>query len=149
MLIPFAKRGRAVVLAIVLMVSIGAAAGCSDNPLNPSDFGVTVTDLVVGTGTEARTGRGVTVHYTLWLYDEAQPEGKGTLIETSIGGQPLSRALGYNQVIGGWEVGLPGMRVGGTRRLIVPPSQAYGSSQVGNIPGNSTLVFDVQLLGVY
>ena len=135
--------------AAIVTVTITAGACKGKNPLNPSDYGVQVTDLVVGSGTQARQGRGLTVFYTLWLYDSTKPDGKGTQIESNVGGQAFSFALGYGQVIIGWDVGLDGMKAGGTRRLVVPPEAAYGAGGTGNIPGNSTLVFDIQLVGVF
>ena len=145
---PLSRTLRAA-LAALLVTLAGGAAACGDNPLDPSNFNVQVSDLVVGTGTEARIGRGVTVHYTLWLHDAGQPEGKGQQIQTTVGGQPFSALLGYGYVISGWEVGLPGMKVGGVRRLVVPPEEAYGGIGQGAIPPNATLVFEVELLGVY
>ena len=82
----------------------------------------------------------MTVHYTGWLHD-------GTQVDTSAGGDPLSFNL--NQVIAGWGEGVPGMRVGGIRKLVVPPNLGYGSTGFpGVIPGNATLVFDIELVGV-
>lgn len=134
--------------ALVLLLA-GVGACSSENPVNPSDFGIESTDVVVGNGTQAQQGRGATVHYTLWLYDASKPEGKGTQIQTSVGGQPFSFVLGYGQVIPGWDIGVEGMRAGGTRRLVIPPEYAYGAGGSGQIPGNATLVFDIQLIGVY
>jgi FKBP-type peptidyl-prolyl cis-trans isomerase len=102
----------------------------------------------VGTGAEAANGRRLTVHYTLWLYDPVRPESKGQQLQTSVGGSPFSFVLGAGAVIRGWDQGVPGMKTGGTRRLVVPPSLAYGSSGQGSIPPNATLVFDIQLLEV-
>jgi FKBP-type peptidyl-prolyl cis-trans isomerase FkpA len=144
----FRSIRTAAAVASLLAGLVGVQA-CGDNPLKPSDFGIEVTDLVVGSGSEARIGRGVTVHYTLWLLDDNQPERKGQQIETTVGGQPFSFALGYGQVIRGWDIGIPGMKVGGKRRLIIPPGQAYGSAARGEIPPNSTLVFDIDLLGLF
>ncbi len=135
--------------AALLSLLVGVAACSNENPLNPSDFGIESTDLVVGNGTEARAGRGATVHYTLWLYDASKPEGKGSQIQTSVGGQPFSFILGYGQVIAGWDIGVEGMRTGGTRRLVIPPEYAYGAGGSAQIPGNATLVFEIQLIGVY
>lgn len=135
-------------LAVLLLLAVGAAA-CSNSPTNPSEFGIQSTDLVSGNGTELRPGRGATVHYTLWLYDESQPDGKGTQLETTVGGQPFSFAFGYGQVIAGWDIGLDGMKTGGTRRLVIPPAYAYGAGGKGQIPGNATLLFEIQLVGVY
>ena len=91
----------------------------------------------------------MTVHYTLWLFDDTKPEGKGAQLQTTVGGAPFSFALGYGQVIAGWDIGLDGMKVGGTRRLVIPPEVAYGAAGSGQIPGNATLVFDIQLIGVF
>jgi FKBP-type peptidyl-prolyl cis-trans isomerase FkpA len=107
------------------------------------------TDLVVGTGTEATVGRTASVTYTLWLYDPAQAESKGRQIETNAGGPPFSFVPGQGRVIRGWEMGVPGMRVGGQRRLIIPPELAYGAAgSPPAIPPNATLVFDISLLAV-
>jgi len=107
------------------------------------------TDLVVGTGAEATPGRRLTVHYTLWRYDPAGAEFKGRQIQSSVGGQPFSFTLGGGHVIRGWDQGVPGMRVGGSRRLVLPPDLAYGVSGAGrDIPPNATLVFDIELLSV-
>lgn len=140
---------RSLAIAAALVPALFGVQACGENPLNPSDFGIEVTDLVVGNGTEVRTGRGATVHYTLWLLDDNRPDRKGTQIETSLGRQPFSFPVGYGQVIRGWDIGVPGMRVGGTRLLIVPPDQAYGASGTATIPPNATLVFEIQLVGVY
>jgi FKBP-type peptidyl-prolyl cis-trans isomerase FkpA len=135
--------------ALLASLLVTASACKGSNPVNPSDFGIQATDIVAGTGTQLRQGRGATVHYTLWLYDETKPEGKGTQVQTTAGGQTFSFALGYGQVISGWDIGLDGMKVGGTRRLVIPPAYAYGAGGSGQIPGNATLVFDIQLVGVY
>jgi FKBP-type peptidyl-prolyl cis-trans isomerase FkpA len=93
----------------------------------------------------------VIVHYTGWLYDPAAPDHRGRKFDSSRDrGQPLSFPLGAGRVIRGWEQGLPGMKVGGTRRLVIPPSLAYGVRGAGNgvIPPNATLLFDVELLAV-
>lgn len=140
---------RSFTVAVSLLGVLAVSACKADNPLDPSKFGIEVTDLVVGSGTELRIGRGATVHYTLWLFDESQPERKGAQVETTQGGSPFSFAVGYGQVISGLDIGMPGMRVGGTRRLVIPPTQAYGASVRPNIPANSTLIFELQLIGVY
>lgn len=108
----------------------------------------TQTDIVTGTGTAATNGRSLTVHYTLWLYDPTAAESKGRQMQTSVGGSPFSFTLGVGGVIRGWDVGVVGMRVGGTRRLTIPPDLAYGSAGQGDIPPNASLVFDIQLLSV-
>ncbi|MFN7913836.1 MAG: FKBP-type peptidyl-prolyl cis-trans isomerase [Vicinamibacterales bacterium] len=108
-----------------------------------------VTDLVVGTGTTATAGRPISVHYTGWLYSSTATDNKGTKFDSSVDrGTPFGFTLGAGQVIAGWDQGVLGMKVGGQRRLIIPPSLGYGASGSGTIPGNATLVFDVQLLAV-
>lgn len=125
-----------------------AAAGCNtaNNPfLNPTfEDPFTTTDLRVGTGVLASTGRRVTVNYALWLHTTSTADNKGAFIERG----PFEYVLGGGGVIAGWEQGIPGMRVGGLRKLVVPPSLAYGSSASGPIPANSTLLFEIELLNV-
>ena len=129
-----------------------SAAGCGGDsgtsPSSTSSAPYSQTDLRVGTGAEVTTGRLATVHYTLWLYDAGRAENKGTQIESSVGGQPFAFTVGARQVIAGWDQGVPGMRVGGQRRLVLPPNLAYGSQANGRIPANSTLVFDIELVAV-
>ena len=110
-----------------------------------------MTDVVKGVGDEAFPGMVVIVHYTGWLYDPAAPDQHGRKFDSSRDrGQPLSFPLDSGRVIRGWEQGVPGMKVGGKRRLVIPPSLAYGSRGAGNgvIPPNATLIFDVELLAV-
>ena len=125
------------------------AAGCADSPVAPINLArFAQTDLVVGTGEEAATGKKLQVHYTGWLYNEARPDNKGAQFDSSDGLEPLTFTLGIGQVIAGWDEGLAGMKEGGTRRLIIPPSKAYGGSRRGPIPPNATLLFEVQLIDV-
>jgi len=103
-------------------------------------------DLVVGTGATANTGNRITVGYSGFLYDPAQPDNKGRLFDSNTA---FTFTLGVGQVIKGWDQGLVGMRVGGQRRLTIPPELAYGNQAVGTtIPANSTLVFDVRMISV-
>ena len=134
---------------LVLGVAIAAAlAACGSSPTSPSSAPFSKTDLITGTGTDAVAGKVVTVNYTGWLYDASKTDGKGVQFDSSAGGTPFSFALGYGDVIQGWDQGLPGMKVGGLRRLVVPPSLAYGTVRNGPIPPNATLVFDVELVEV-
>ena len=107
--------------------------------------GLQITDLVVGTGTQAVAGNTVSVDYVGTLTN-----GKQFDSTAAHGGQPFSFVLGAGQVIRGWDEGVAGMRVGGERKLVIPPSLGYGSQSVGNglIPANSTLIFTVKLLAV-
>ena len=142
---------RSFLALVVLSISV-LAAGCGgDSGTSPSSTSAapySQTDLRLGTGAEATTGRPATVHYTLWLYDAGRAENKGTQIESSVGAQPFTFTIGARQVISGWDRGVPGMRVGGQRRLVLPPDLAYGSQANGRIPANSSLVFDIELISV-
>ena len=139
------RRARTVFVA-VLAAALGAA-GCSDSITSPSGSApYSQTDLRVGTGAEATSGAFLTVHYTGWLYNVSAADGKGLQFETSRGREPFTFTLGVGQVIGGWDAGLRGMRIGGVRRLIIPPSLAYGAIRSGPIPPDATLVFEIELL---
>ena len=105
----------------------------------------TIIDLVVGTGATAATDDRVLVAYGGWLYDESQPDNKGTLFDAS-GTSGFAFTLGAGQVIPGWDEGIVGMREEGERRLIIPPDRAYGANPRGIIPPNATLLFDITLL---
>jgi FKBP-type peptidyl-prolyl cis-trans isomerase len=102
-----------------------------------------IEDTKVGTGAEAKTGDTVSVHYTGYLTD-------GTKFDSSRdSGQPFQFTIGKGEVIAGWEQGIAGMKVGGTRKLTIPASLGYGAEGAGGvIPPNATLVFDVELMGV-
>jgi len=109
-----------------------------------------VSDAKVGTGVAAATGKEVTVHYTGWLYDPKATDKHGKKFDSSRDhGEPFSFKLGAGQVIRGWDQGVAGMKVGGTRTLIIPSDLGYGARGAdGVIPPNATLVFDVELVGV-
>lgn len=133
---------RPVLLALTLL-----AAACSNSPVQPT--ALVTTDLTVGTGATAVAGRVVAVHYTGWLFEDGKSEQKGTQFDSSVGGAPYTFTLGVGQAIAGWDQGIPGMKVGGKRRLIIPPALGYGSQGAGNvIPPNRGLVFDVELISV-
>jgi len=101
-----------------------------------------IIELKVGTGDEVKKGATITAHYTGALAQD------GTIFQSSHDfGKPITFSL--NQVISGWTDGVPGMKIGGTRRLVIPAAQAYGaSSPAANIPTNSDLVFDIELTGI-
>lgn len=107
-------------------------------------------DQEVGTGEEAVVGKTANVHYTGWLYDESAEDNKGNKFDSSRDrDNHFSFLLGSGRVIKGWDQGVQGMKVGGHRTLIIPPSMAYGSRGAGNIiPPNATLIFDVELIGL-
>ena len=121
-------------------------SGCTNSPSAPRDGPpLTILDLVVGTGAEAVDGKVLTVDYIGWLYDEDEVEAKGAEFDRADG---FKFVLGRGQVITGWEFGLRGMRVGGTRRLIIPFNYAYGEVGQGSVPPFATLVFDIVLVDV-
>ena len=118
-----------------------------------ADSGITqlqINDTKVGTGAEARAGRVVRVHYTGWLYDASRDDKRGKKFDSSKDrNDPFEFPLGAGQVIPGWDQGFAGMKVGGTRVLTIPPAMGYGARGAGSdIPPNSTLVFEVELLEV-
>ena len=106
------------------------------------------SDLRAGTGaTERRVGQTLSVNYTGWFYDASKADQKGLIFDSTRGhSSAFTFTLGTGAVIAGWDQGLPGMQVGGLRRLVIPPSLAYGSSRRRSIPPNSTLLFEVELL---
>ena len=125
---------------IFTSIMILSVLACVDDDENAE---LMIEDLIVGTGKEVKSGDVITVHYTGWLEN-------GTEFDSSLrpGREPLVITLGIGQVIKGWDEGIPGMKVGGKRRLTIPPHLGYGNRAVGSIPANSTLIFDVELLDV-
>ena len=107
-------------------------------------------DGKVGSGIVATAGDSVTVHYTGWLYDEKAKQQRGLKFDSSVDrGEPFTFPLGSGKVIRGWDEGVAGMNVGGTRTLLIPAWLGYGSSGAGGvIPPNASLVFEVELLAV-
>lgn len=136
-----------ILIALLALVSCGGAEAPLTSP-PPSAF--SHTDLVAGSGPEARRGARLTVHYTGWLYDASRPDNKGKQFDSSLGSEPFTFRLGVGDVIRGWDQGFEGMRVRGKRRLIIPPDLGYGSMGTpdGAIPGNAGLVFEMELLDV-
>lgn len=153
-------------LAILLCLSLagGCGGGTRFSPSSPAPYdpesivfdgelgvdlaamertptGLYLEDLSVGDGFTAQRTSLVTLHYVGYLPD-------GTVFDASSGGEPFQFRLGGNEVIRAWNLGIPGMKRGGVRRLVVRPSLGYRSQERGRIPPNSTLVFDIQLLDV-
>ena len=115
----------------------------AEDDYTTTDSGLKYYDFVVGDGTEATTGREVTVHYRGWLTDSTQFDASYDR------NRPFTFTLGAGQVIQGWDQGVAGMKVGGERQLVIPPELGYGSSGAGDaIPPNATLIFEVELLDV-
>ena len=123
---------------------------CGDSPTTPGlNIPYSQTDLTVGTGTEATNGKTVRVYYTGWLYSTTATDNKGGVFDSNLTGVGFSFIVGGGGVIKGFEQGVVGLKVGGKRRLILPPELAYGSQGSGSaIPPNATLIFEIELLGV-
>jgi len=132
------SKTRLTLLAVLVFMVIGC-----ENKEIIMDNGLIIEDIIIGVGTTAEKYSIVTVHYTGKLQD-------GTVFDSSqkIGGEPLRFTLGVGQVIDGWDQGVIGMKVGGQRKLIIPPELGYGSQDKGVIPPNSALIFEVELLEV-
>jgi FKBP-type peptidyl-prolyl cis-trans isomerase len=156
------RNQRIAILVIALLILAGAAvlvfmtsqnkqaennltaAGLPDTSnLTTTASGLQYKDVTVGSGTEAKEGDTVSVHYTGWLTD-------GTKFDSSVDrGQPFSFPLGAGSVIPGWDEGVAGMKEGGKRILVIPSNLGYGTSGApGVIPPNATLIFEVELLDV-
>jgi FKBP-type peptidyl-prolyl cis-trans isomerase FkpA len=105
---------------------------------NGNDAGIYLRDLTVGTGDAAGRGQTATMRYTGWLADGSEFDSNQAA--------GFSFVLGKGEVIAGWEMGVPGMQVGGTRQLIIPPALGYGAAGTGPIPGNAVMVFNVTLV---
>ena len=121
-------------------------SGCgSSTPTSPSaNVPFSIVELRAGTGAQATVGQPVTVNYTLWLYNSGGVDNKGSRLQT--GTFPFTVGTG---VIPGFSQGTTGMRVGGLRRVTVPPSLGYGAQgQPPTIPGNATLIFEIELVSI-
>lgn len=149
MILSATRAVRAAAAVLVAAFAIGAAA-CA-NPAAPSvNVAFTQTDLRVGAGAAAASGKVISVNYTGWLYDGTEAEKKGAQFDASKAGRPFVFSLGAGQVIAGWDQGVVGMRIGGLRRLIIPASLAYGRQGAGDvIPPNASLVFEIELVAVF
>lgn len=143
-----ARVFRSCATLVVVMLAM-AAAGCGDSATAPSSPTVfSSTDVVVGTGSEVIVGSLVTANYAGWFFDASKTNYKGVQFTSSTGIGSIQFIAGAGDVISGWDAGIVGMKVGGVRRLVLPPSMAYGNSRYGIVPANSTLVFEIELLAV-
>jgi FKBP-type peptidyl-prolyl cis-trans isomerase FkpA len=138
------------VMLIALVALAGAACGggySTNTPTSPTSPPVNVpfstVDLRTGSGTEATAGRPANVRYTGWLYSANAPDNKGSQFDSGT----FTFTIGTG-VIPGFSQGVTGMRVGGLRRVVIPPSLGYGSQPNGPIPANSTLIFEIELLSI-
>ena len=138
-------------MCVVLCLALLPGVGCGkDSPTGP-DLGIpfSITDITVGTGTEATTGKTLRVYYTGWLYSTTATDHKGGVFDANVTGLGYQFTLGVSPVIQGWQQGVVGMKVGGKRRLIIPPALGYGTAGSGSvIPPNATLIFEIELLAV-
>ena len=129
-------------LAVVVVMAAVACGGCGKKGAVSNVGGVAIQDLKVGSGATATAGKVVSAHYTGRFPDGAKFDSSYDA------GQPIDFLLGSGKVIKGWDIGIEGMRVGGKRKLTIPPELAYGTRGGGPIPPNATLVFDVELVAV-
>ena len=139
------------VLLCGLLVSACGDSGSDAIPTAPTiNVAYSTTDLRVGTGAEATAGRRVTVNYTGWIYSTTAADNTGQQFGTSVGGQPFSLTAGGTDAIQGFSQAVVGMRVGGLRRVVVPPNLGYGNSPPPGsiIRANETLLFEIELLSV-
>ena len=130
-----------------LILSVAAYAVAQSN-MTTTDTGLQYIDHTVGDGAEAVAGVTVQVHYTGWLWVDSL---RGAKFDSSVDrGQPFQFRLGAGSVIGGWDEGVAGMKIGGKRELIIPPNLGYGSRGAGGvIPPNATLNFEIELLNIF
>jgi FKBP-type peptidyl-prolyl cis-trans isomerase FkpA len=138
---------------LTLTVLIGLISACGDKPAAPAPSPVTSMqsiDLKSGAGESIAPGKIAVVQYTGWLYEATAKDNKGKQFDSSrTQGQPFRFPLGAGGVIKGWDQGVAGMKVGGSRRLIIPADLAYGDSGAGGvIPPGATLVFDIDLVAI-
>lgn len=115
--------------------------------MNATSSGLQYEDTVVGSGASPQRGQRCVMHYTGWLWVNG---AKGAKFDSSVDrGEPFEFAIGVGQVIKGWDEGVASMQVGGKRTLVIPPELGYGARGAGGvIPGNATLLFEVELLGL-
>jgi len=136
------RRSLAVFCPLLFLL----AAIFAQNKTTTKPSGLKYADLAIGKGQEAKAGDTVKVDYTGWLYQKGT---RGAKFDSSKDrNKPFIFTIGQGKVIKGWEEGVKGMKVGGKRELIIPPALGYGARGFGPIPPNSTLDFEIELLGV-
>jgi peptidylprolyl isomerase len=142
----FQRRDTLLALA-ALVTAIITSTSTRAQPVMTTADGLKIIDTQPGTGASPKTGQTCVMHYTGWLYENST---KGKKFDSSVDrGEPFAFKIGVGQVIRGWDEGVATMKVGGKRTLIIPPELGYGARGAGGvIPGNATLIFDVELLEI-
>ena len=145
----FSRATSALAVAQALTLA-GVLAVATPSSSNAQTSGASMTlrteDSKVGTGASPKTGQICVMHYTGWLYENGV---RGKKFDSSVDrGQPFEFIIGRGQVIKGWDVGVAGMKIGGKRKLTIPPDMGYGARGIGSIPANSVLVFEVDLIDI-
>jgi peptidylprolyl isomerase len=142
-MLALSRRDALLALAAIALTSTPTRA----QPVMTTPSGLKFIDVKPGTGASPKTGQTCVMHYTGWLYENS---AKGKKFDSSVDrGEPFEFKIGMHQVIAGWDEGVATMKVGGKRTLIIPPELGYGARGAGGvIPGNATLMFDVELLAV-
>jgi FKBP-type peptidyl-prolyl cis-trans isomerase FkpA len=139
-------------VGLILLVGLIAACGAKPGAVAPAGgpSSMQSIELKAGTGETVTAGKTAVVQYTGWLYEASAKDNKGKQFDSSrTGGQPFRFPVGTGQVIKGWDQGVAGMKIGESRRLIIPPDLAYGDSGAGGvIPPGATLVFDIDLVAI-
>ena len=143
---------RIVWFNVVLLVGAVMATGCGSSPTSPSSSSSGVTfsrvDLTVGNGDTVAKGDRIKVWYTGWIYVKSAPGNKGQSFDSNRDRELFRYIVGTGHVIEGWDQGVPGMKAGGIRRLIIPPDLAYGSQGQGPIPPGASLIFEIEVVEV-
>jgi FKBP-type peptidyl-prolyl cis-trans isomerase FkpA len=146
-----ARTGTLPQLGLAVLVGLLSACGAKPAAAPPSPVtSLQSIELKAGAGESIAPGKIAVVHYTGWLYEAAATDNKGKQFDSSRNtGQPFRFPLGAGSVIKGWDQGVAGMKIGGSRRLIIPADLAYGDSGAGGvIPPGATLVFDIDLVAI-
>jgi FKBP-type peptidyl-prolyl cis-trans isomerase len=140
-------RLRSPGLVLLVAASVVALSACDYVATEPS-LPFSKQDLRVGTGAEVTNGRTIIVHFQGWIHNADRPEGKGIQFVNTLNGLPTFFVVGAGDVITGLNLGVIGMREGGIRRLVIPPTLAYGAQGFGVIPPYSNLVYEIEVLEV-
>ena len=145
-----ASRSRDSLAAGIVLAVLCACGGKPPSaPSAPAVESLETVELAPGSGAAIAAGQRAVVNYTGWLYETSAPDKKGKQFDSTPSGAPFRFVVGTGQVIKGWDRGVLGMKVGGRRRLTIPPDLGYGDVGAGNvIPPGAALIFDVELVGI-